>query len=68
VDAPTTSDYVIMLIATAFCIGAMFAVLIWFFRRLRGIEEATWGEHGHESLRALMKETLYRIRHGARGG
>ena len=67
-NTPGTGDYVTMLIATFFCIGAMYAILVWFFRRLRRIEEATWGPHGHESLRMIIKDTIYRVRHGARGG
>ncbi len=67
-NIPTVADYVIMLTATAFCAGAMFAVLSWFFRRLRKIEEETWGALGHESLRTIMKDALYRVRHRALGG
>ena len=67
-NIPTTDDYVIMLLATALCVGAMFVTLFWFFRRLHNIEQDTWGEQGHESLRAIVKDAIYRVRHRARKG
>ncbi|MDA0577325.1 MAG: hypothetical protein O3B24_04415 [Verrucomicrobia bacterium] len=41
--------------------GAMVGVLTWFFRRLRRIEEESWGTHSHDSLRLHVRVLLGRI-------
>ena len=36
--------YIIMFLSCLFVLGTMAAVLSWFFRRLRRIEAARWGD------------------------
>jgi hypothetical protein len=46
----------VMLVVVLLVGGAMFGTLTWFFRRLRRIEEDSFGPQGYESLRADVRE------------
>ena len=63
--------YVIMFLAVLVVAGAMFGTLHWFFRRLRVIEEASWGPQPRVRLRDRIRDArrqiLARLRSGRTG-
>jgi len=53
------ANYAIMLVVCVLVCGTMVWVLLWFFRRLRKIEEKEWGEQPKVSGKALLKKFLF---------
>ena len=56
----------LMIIATLMVGAAIVGTLVWFFRRLREIEDDNGIAVPQESFREMLQELILRIRHRAR--
>jgi hypothetical protein len=60
--------YTIMIVSTLLVGAAMVGALIWFFRRLRRIEEEMGVAANPLSFRQRVGEAILKLRHHVRGG